>query len=47
MAEEQIRLEQMRLRARKACLETELLALELERRQRGGEAMSYVPDEAG
>lgn len=32
-AEERIKLEQLRINARRACLETELLALELERRQ--------------
>jgi thermitase len=41
LAEHQVRLEQLRLQARRACLETELLELEVERRRRAG------PDVAG
>lgn len=36
LAEDQVRLEQLRLQARRACLETELLELEVERRRRAG-----------
>lgn len=42
MAEEQVRLEQLRLQARRACLETELLELELERRRAQIEAGTDV-----
>lgn len=36
LAEHQVRLEQLRLQTRRACLETELLELEVERRRRAG-----------
>jgi hypothetical protein len=43
MAGDQVRLEHLRLKTRRACLETELLELEVERRRAQLEAGTDVP----